>query len=1187
MKRAIQDPNPAGGRDKQARNKGEGSSSSGIGSHTTVQPNPVLSLRPLPQDTRDQDTVMDGDEAAMDDDEQMDSEAAMDEDDDEEEESDEEDIPTVEGLFKALDSKRLQTRVRALKALLNRLSELSNDDGLRLLEIARKKLYTESNKGAKVLLIHVVQATLEATDADGRGPVEDLLNQLQADSTEVRVQVYGTISYIIKIDKLPRQSLSDINTIRGLITSSIAGLKDRHHRIRSAVLQLISHLAPVLKVAKVPTSQSTTGPKAGYSQHDIQVIVSNYVTDPEPRVRKNALKALLDLHRQGFKLGLLMYDVAILALDDDYQEVRLQGLELIFILSGIYPNQTVQNPHGTALQALRLVDDAFVRICDAVNDSVMLVRAKACSYLGKFRSVGYNFLSQTFSKQIMARLKVDAAPKNLAAGPAQKLAQKAKLIATPEGDQDVTAQTVKLLDSGACGAFVHGLEDEFQEVRSAAITSICELCMHNPEFSLLAVDYLVDMFMDDIDHVRLNALTSLCKIGNKAPITFDTEQLQIALGVLEDADKDVREATHRMLEVITMAAQDGMTSFLESVASNMRRFSEDQLSIYQCIRAVGRRHGPFVEVLVPEMLHLDKMFLPIEENVEDMLYGGHLILIFNAAIPNPVILKQLPKYAFKHYTYLRDKYPNCFPEPTEIPCPGTQPLRDLAAALTMTIVKPNTSDMDVDTSRHKGSRRAPQSAASSSAYETTIAAMRVQTEEDAETFYENVLHNMDRIHLLARQHGPNYRAMLRQQIAACQRDLHYITNVHAKQARSAEFASMYLNCCDLLVQIQDTCNSPSFIMMAPILSAHLFRLSYYMDHGFLGLDPTAKVSVGYFRVLANLVWFFGMVQKRSDGGSSLSMTKEYLQSMLQLAIKRVSDLQFQMDQPEVDQERIQRHRIMLGDLRVAMLKAFNSPTTMEIIKLMGNIVKFVPMEIDIRHLRLQRITADIIRPTMNRDVPLEVHPTFPFMVPVEGIMRHVRDTQGVAVQVTFPGNVVRYYYPPADHFTVVEDDVDRDDDDLENEGMDDLVPSRTYRLRTSIEIFPDVAWGTGTPTDLRFTLTRAFQPDLVGHDEFICRFAEEITFQNRQQEQAQLLQGGIGGSRSGSSGSNALAANMSSAASSMLSRMATPAAPSSSSASSGSSLSSSQQNQSTLEISKSTTYYVSRKAPFEGLGTTL
>lgn len=61
------------------------------------------------------------------------------------------------------------------------------------------------------------------------------------------------------------------------------------------------------------------------------------------------------------------------------------------------------------------------------------------------------------------------------------------------------------------------------------------------------------MFMDEIDYVRLNALTSLCKIGNRGPITFDTEQLQIALGVLEDADRDVREAAHRMLEYVPIS----------------------------------------------------------------------------------------------------------------------------------------------------------------------------------------------------------------------------------------------------------------------------------------------------------------------------------------------------------------------------------------------------------------------------------------------------------------------------------------------------------------------------------------------------------------------------------------------------------------------------------------------------------
>lgn len=61
--------------------------------------------------------------------------------------------------------------------------------------------------------------------------------------------------------------------------------------------------------------------------------------------------------------------------------------------------------------------------------------------------------------------------------------------------------------------------------------------------------------MDEIDYVRLNALTSLCKIGNRGPITFDTEQLQIALGVLEDADRDVREAAHRMLEYVLIAGR--------------------------------------------------------------------------------------------------------------------------------------------------------------------------------------------------------------------------------------------------------------------------------------------------------------------------------------------------------------------------------------------------------------------------------------------------------------------------------------------------------------------------------------------------------------------------------------------------------------------------------------------------------
>ncbi|KAF9102437.1 Integrator complex subunit 4 [Mortierella sp. AM989] len=1075
----MQDADQGQGRETRLRQHHEPLGPLVAGSRTIIQQEAVLAL----YNTRSLDD-MNIDEEHLPEQEYLGSEDES-ESEEHSEESDIESEAIIEHLLKALKSKSSRIRIKALKLILNRFSELTASEQDYLVEIAQRMLYTEGDKGAKILLIQVLQTTLETTTMDGRNIVEHLLNQLQADSTEVRVQVYDAISFIIKIGKLPLKNISDINTIRALMTMSIAELRDRHHRVRSAVLQLVAQLAPLLRTSDLSVELNQSQPQ-GYSQYDIQIIVSNYVTDPEPRT---ACKTLLELHRRGFKLALVMYDVAIQALLDDYQEVRMEGLDLIYILSGLYPEMTVQSPFATQLQATRLVDDAFIRICDMVNDSSMTVRAKACSRLGQFRSVDYKFLSQTFSKQIMARLKVDVAPKNLAAGPAQKQAQRAKLIATPEGDQDVAAQQVRLLDSGACGAFVHGLEDEYQDVRNAAI----------------------NMFMDEIDYVRLNALTSLCKIGGKAPITFDTEQLQIALGVLEDADRDVRESTHRMLEVVTMATADGMTSFLASLESNMKRFSEDQLSIYQCIRAVARRHGAFVESMVPEMLNLDVKFLPIEQNVEDMLYGGHLILIFNAAITNPRILQILPKYTYRHYTYLRDKYLGCFPEPSEIPCPGTQPLQDLASALTMTIINGTTNDMEIEIAENSGSIS---TSGVSSAYATTIAAMRVQTAQDAESFYESALKSFDRIYLLWRNHqqaqtsetSSNRRALLLQQIGVCQRDLRYIVNVHAKQGRNAEFADMYLECCNLLVQIQDSYDTPSFIMLAPVLSAQLFRLSYYMDHTFLGVSATAKVSVGCFRIFANLVWFFGMVQKKLSAPSAATssssinrpihkdrgMTKEYLQSMLQLAIKRISELLSQMDQPEIDHMRIQRHRTILGDLRVAMLRAHKNPSTMEIIKLMSNIVRFVPMEVDFSRLNLQRIVAHVTKPSPNRDSPQDVHPSFPFLVHVEGTIHNVRDTAGIAVQITFPQDVIRHYYPPPDHFSRVDTTAANTD---EIEGA-----SETYRLRTSIEIYPDASWGT-TPVELRITLSRSFQPDLVGHDEFICRFAEEIDFKKRQQQE--------------------------------------------------------------------------------------
>ena len=69
------------------------------------------------------------------------------------------------------------------------------------------------------------------------------------------------------------------------------------------------------------------------------------------------------------------------------------------------------------------------------------------------------------------------------------------------------------------------------EVRNAAVDSLCELATHSPTFARLSQDFLVDMFNDEIEAVRLNAINSLRKICHHLLLRED--QLDIMLSVLK------------------------------------------------------------------------------------------------------------------------------------------------------------------------------------------------------------------------------------------------------------------------------------------------------------------------------------------------------------------------------------------------------------------------------------------------------------------------------------------------------------------------------------------------------------------------------------------------------------------------------------------------------------------------------
>ena len=57
-------------------------------------------------------------------------------------------------------------------------------------------------------------------------------------------------------------------------------------------------------------------------------------------------------------------------------------------------------------ETLRLLDDAFIKICNMVNDSSMNVRAEAVGLLASLHDVSFSLLEQTLDKKLMSHGKV-------------------------------------------------------------------------------------------------------------------------------------------------------------------------------------------------------------------------------------------------------------------------------------------------------------------------------------------------------------------------------------------------------------------------------------------------------------------------------------------------------------------------------------------------------------------------------------------------------------------------------------------------------------------------------------------------------------------------------------------------------------------------------------------------------------
>ncbi|XP_045620866.1 integrator complex subunit 4 [Procambarus clarkii] len=433
-------------------------------------------------------------------------------------------------------------------------------------------------------------------------------------------------------------------------------------KLQDQVIQLalsqFSSSSFIIKVRSLEAVGSLCPVEAGRVQSAIMTTLIEHTSHQDNRVRTAAFNSLLVVQEKGVKLPPDVYDSACQALTDDYQCVREAALLLVKVAADSDPERLVPIPDSD--HHVRLIDNAFSQICNVVNDISVRVRTQAASLLGTMTNVSERFLQQTLDKKLMSNMRRKrSAHERARAMVSSGEWSSGKRWADDGPKEHMEADSVSVINTGSCGAFVHGLEDEFLEVRNAALDSLCALALNNEYFANQSLDFLVDMFNDEIEEVRLKAIQVLQQVA--AHIILRADQLEEILHALKDTSLEIRECLHTFLGTTILSTIACVKLCVTGLLDNLRRYQQDRRSIHRCLRRLGSNHPILVQALVPQLLVIHPYFDGVEPSVQDGEYICKLILVLNAAVHCPTILPLLEQHTLRHYAYLRDTMPQLVP----------------------------------------------------------------------------------------------------------------------------------------------------------------------------------------------------------------------------------------------------------------------------------------------------------------------------------------------------------------------------------------------------------------------------------------------------------------------------------------------------------------------------------------------
>jgi integrator complex subunit 4 len=477
-----------------------------------------------------------------------------------------------------------------------------------------------------------------------------------------------------------------------------------------------------------------------------------------------------------------------------------------------------------------------------VSDLSISVRTEAAGLLGSFATVSPSFLDQTLDKKLMSNLrkKKSAHERNRDAFSTGEWSS-GKKWADDAPQEGLCPEQINLMDIGACGAFVHGLEDEFLEVRMATLQSLQQLSKAFPHFAHQSLDFLIDMFNDEIEEIRLKAIQVLSEVGLESVVLRD-DQTQIILSAFEEHSSEIREALYQMLGNCKLESEESLKSSINVLLENLRKHPEDRMWILSTLKNLGSSHADFVSLLVNDLLGIHPFLELPEPSIEDPSYISLLILSLNAAAQNRKITSQLEHYTSRHYSYLRHAHPD---------------------------LVPFLSDYEKD---------------------NLITRKRKLSGDDASTSSRDFLCDVfKRLRRTIESKGISIQTAV---IELSIRDLTRLGETEQAVASACDFLIQYLNCQLSIRKILANSNWINALLLSPLQSS-IFRSSlqkilvttFTLSHKFHGIHPFQSTLIQQTRVKALALQLVAIIH--GSNASALSLCDAFLEELqhLRLSLK--------------------------------------------------------------------------------------------------------------------------------------------------------------------------------------------------------------------------------------------------------------------------------------------------------------